>query len=45
MKIAQARLAVAAAAFTVSGSAAFAECGSVTITEMNWASAAVVTSI
>ena len=45
MKLNKVRLTLAAAALTASGSAAYAECGNVTITEMNWASAAVVTSI
>ena len=35
----------AIAALMTSGTAAYAECGDVTITEMDWASAAVVTSI
>ncbi|WP_236994790.1 ABC transporter substrate-binding protein [Granulosicoccus antarcticus] len=36
---------MAAVLLTAAGSPAFAKCGNVTITEMNWSSAAVVTSI
>ncbi len=39
------KLALVGAAFSLSAGAATAECGAVSITEMNWASGAVVTSI
>ncbi len=39
------KLALVGAAFSLSAGAATAKCGSVSITEMNWASGAVVTSI
>ncbi|MQU68393.1 ABC transporter substrate-binding protein [Sinorhizobium meliloti] len=45
MKVATLKIAAVLLAAAFTSSPAFAECGKVTITEMNWASAAVVTAI
>lgn len=45
MRLTRLKLSIAAMLLATAGSPAFAECGDVTITEMNWASASVVTSI